>query len=197
MPDINLNLNRLITTQASGYVVDDSYVRGGYRVVTTDSSIWTNAGQDVSDLNYQVELQAKATAGSEASLKVGCLVFDTTAGAYFRCTNASPVTFVESFSGNSDLDAALYVQKGELPTDGSGAIDIASEATLQEALLSSVRVSSDGTSSNLTVTETGSGSDPFMQVILTAADTSVNPSTAANIELRLNLAQNGGDAGSA
>jgi len=139
MPDINLNLNRLITTQASSYVVDDSYVRGGYRVVTTDPAIWTGNGQDVTNANYQAELQAKATAGSEASLKVGCLVFDTTAGAYFRCTNASPVTFVESFSGNSDLDPALYVQKSELPTDGSGAIDIASEATLQDALLSSVR----------------------------------------------------------
>jgi len=196
MPDINLNLNRLITTQASSYVVDDSYVRGGYRVVTTDPAIWTGNGQDVTNANYQAELQAKATAGSEASLKVGCPVFDTTAGAYFRCTNASPVTFVESFSGNSDLDPALYVQKSELPTDGSGAIDIASEATLQEALLSSVRVSSDGTSANLTVTETGSNSDPFMQVILTAADTSADPSTAANIELRLNLAQ-AGDAASA
>lgn len=194
---INLGSESLITTNPFSYIVDDSYVRGGYRVVTTDSSIWTSVGQDVTAPEYQVELQAKATANSEGSLKVGMLVFDTTAGSYFRCTNANVVTFVQVFSGNSDLDPALYVQKSELPTDGSGAIDIASEATLQDALLSSVRVSSDGTSANLTVTETGSGSDPFMQVILTAADTSVNPSTAANIELRLNLAQNGGDAGSA
>lgn len=186
---INLGSESLITTNPFSYIVDDSYVRGGYRVVTTDSSIWTSAGQNVSNPNYQAELQAKATANSEGSLKVGMLVFDTTAGAYFRCTNASPVTFVESFSGNSDLDPALYVQKSELPTDGSGAIDIASEATLQDALLSSVRVDS---SNNLNIafsTETRTPTDPAFRFTVDSG-VDVSSSTPAQISLRLNNAAN-------
>ena len=184
---INLGSESLITTNPFSYIVDDSYVRGGYRVVTTDSSIWTSVSQDVTAPEYQVELQAKATANSEGSLKVGMLVFDTTAGSYFRCTNANVVTFVQVFSGNSDLDAALYVQKSELPTDGSGAIDIASEATLQDALLSSVRVDSSGSLNIAFGVEERTSNDPsFRFVVDSVAD--LNAGTPAQISLKLNTA---------
>ena len=184
---INLGSESLITTNPFSYIVDDSYVRGGYRVVTTDSSIWTSVSQDVTAPEYQVELQAKATANSEGSLKVGMLVFDTTAGSYFRCTNANVVTFVQVFSGNSDLDAALYVQKSELPTDGSGAIDIASEATLQDALLSSVRVdSSNSLNIAFGVGERTSNDPSFRFVVDSVAD--LNAGTPAQISLKLNTA---------
>jgi len=184
---INLGSESLITTNPFSYIVDDSYVRGGYRVVTTDSSIWTSVSQDVTAPEYQVELQAKATANSEGSLKVGMLVFDTTAGSYFRCTNANVVTFVQVFSGNSDLDAALYVQKSELPTDGSGAIDIASEATLQDALLSSVRVDSSNSLNIAFGVEERTSNDPsFRFVVDSVAD--LNAGTPAQISLKLNTA---------
>ena len=184
---INLGSESLITTNPFSYIVDDSYVRGGYRVVTTDSSIWTSVSQDVTAPEYQVELQAKATANSEGSLKVGMLVFDTTAGSYFRCTNANVVTFVQVFSGNSDLDPALYVQKSELPTDGSGAIDIASEATLQDALLSSVRVDSSNSLNIAFGVEERTSNDPsFRFVVDSVAD--LNAGTPAQISLKLNTA---------
>ena len=183
---INLGSETLVTTNPLSYVVDDSYVRGGYRVVTTSAAVWANAS-GVTDPNYQAELHTRAVAGSDASIKTGCLVFDTTAGSYFRCAATSPVTFVESFTGNSDLDAALYVQKSELPTDAGGGIDIASEATLQDALLSSVRVDNSGNLNIAFGVEDRTSNDPsFRFVVDSVAD--LNAGTPAQISLKLNTA---------
>ena len=194
---INLGSEVLVTTNPNSYVVDDSYVRGGYRVVTTDAAVWA-AASGVTDPNYQTELQNKAIANSEASIKTGCLVFDTTAGSDFRCAATSPVTFVESFTGNSDLDAALYVQKTELPTDAGGGIDIASEATLQDALLSSIRVSTDGLqTTNLNVSTSAVPGNTTDALIVNATSAVPATDTAATVTITLNLNAIGGDAGSA
>jgi len=184
---INLGSETLVTTNPLSYVVDDSYVRGGYRVVTTNAAVWA-AASGVTDPTYQAELQNKAIANSEASIKTGCLLFDTTAGAYFRCTATNPaVTFVESFTGNSSLDPALYVQRTELPTDAGGGIDIASEATLQDALLSSVRVDNSGNLNIAFGVEDRTSNDPsFRFVVDSVAD--LNAGTPAQISLKLNTA---------
>jgi hypothetical protein len=185
---INLGSETLVTTNPLSYVVDDSYVRGGYRVVTTDAEVWAAASGVTTNPNYQAELQTRAVAGSEASIKPGCLVFDTTAGSYFRCSATSPaVTFVESFTGNSSLDAALYVQRTEIPTDANGGIDIASEATLQDALLSSVRVDNSGSLNIAFGAEERTSNDPsFRFVVDSVAD--LNAGTPAQISLKLNTA---------
>ena len=195
---INLGSETLVTTNPLSYVVDDSYVRGGYRVVTTSAAVWAAASGDTTNPNYQAELHTRAVAGSEASIKTGCLVFDTTAGSYFRCAATSPVTFVESFTGNSDLDAALYVQKSELPTDAGGGIDIASEATLQDALLSSIRVSTDGLqTTNLNVSTSAVPGNTTDALIVNATSAVLATDTAATVTITLNLNAIGGDAGSA
>lgn len=195
---INLGSETLVTTNPLSYIVDDSYVRGGYRVVTTSAAVW-QAASGVTDPNYQAELQTRAVAGSEASIKTGCLLFDTTAGAYFRCTATSPaVTFVESFTGNSSLDPALYVQRTELPTDAGGGIDIASEATLQDALLSSIRVSTDGLqTTNLNVATSAVPGNTTDALIVNATSAVPATDTAATVTITLNLNAIGGDAGSA
>jgi len=195
---INLGSEVLVTTNPNSYVVDDSYVRGGYRVVTTSAAVWA-AASGVTDPNYQTELQNKAIANSEASIKTGCLLFDTTAGAYFRCTATNPaVTFVESFTGNSSLDPALYVQRTELPTDAGGGIDIASEATLQDALLSSIRVSTDGLqTTNLNVATSAVPGNTTDALIVNATSAVPATDTAATVTIILNLNAIGGDAGSA
>ena len=196
---INLGSETLVTTNPLSYVVDDSYVRGGYRVVTTDAAVWAAASGVTTNPNYQAELQTRAVAGSEASIKPGCLVFDTTAGSYFRCSATSPaVTFVESFTGNSSLDAALYVQRTEIPTDANGGIDIASEATLQDALLSSIRVSTDGLqTTNLNVATSEVPGNTTDALIVNATSAVPATDTAATVTIILNLNAIGGDAGSA
>jgi len=189
-------LETITTPLGSVATHEDIFGKGGYRVITittVDGAAWdaNNAHWGTTDAQVQEAINLLVPTSRR---KVGMLCHDSTSGRYFRQSGSA--TWTETFNNDGSIDLANYVQKSDLPLDGNGDIDIASEATLQDALLSSVRVSSDGTSANLTVTETGSGSDPFMQVILTAADTSVDPSTAANIELRLNLAQ-AGDAASA
>ena len=193
-----ISIGQTITTPLSNVAThEDIFGKGGYRVIsitTVDGAAWdaNNAHWGTTDAQVQEAINLLVPTSRR---KVGMLCHDSTSGRYFRQSGSA--TWTETFNNDGSIDLANYVQKSDLPLDGNGDIDIASEATLQDALLSSVRVSSDGTSANLTVTETGSGADPFMQAVLTAADTSVNPSTAANIELRLNLAQIGGDAGSA
>jgi len=190
-------LETITTPLGSVATHEDIFGKGGYRVITittVDGAAWDagNAHWDTTDAQVQEAINLLVPTSRR---KVGMLCHDSTSGRYFRQSGSA--TWAETFNNDGSIDLANYVQKSDLPLDANGDIDIASEATLQDALLSSVRVSSDGTSANLTVTETGSGADPFMQAVLTAADTSADPSTAANIELRLNLAQIGGDAASA
>lgn len=189
MPSIDLQLNHLETTQTLGYVVEDLYVKGGYRIVATDQAIWASANGNVLDASYQSELQSKAIAGSEGSLKIGCLVFDRTSGSYFRCTSVDPVTFIEAFAGNSNLDPALYVQRNELPLDAiTGAIDIASDAELAEALLDSVRVSGAAGSETVNLTARLSADGEFHPALgtLIVNATAKSGTTPASVEIVLN-----------
>lgn len=192
MADFNLAPIKLISENGDGLpqvAIDGKYVGGGLKTITV-----TGAGSDPSASGY-----ADAVASTVANelptqgLDTGTFVFDTTTSAIFRCIQASPsLQFTREFAGvtPADIDLVGYAKISDLPTDpNTGGIDIASEATLQDALLSSVRVDNSGNLNIAFSTETLGPNDPaFRFTVDSGVDVSL--STPAQISLRLNDAAN-------
>lgn len=175
---------------------EDLFGKGGYRVVsitTVGGAAWdsNNASWGTTDANVQEALNALVPTSRR---KVGMLCFDATSSRYFRQSGSA--TWVETFANDGSIDLANYVQRSELPQDANGAIDIASDAELAEALLSSVRVYADQTT-NLVVTTAeilGNTTDALV-LSITAASPAANQPAALTLTLNTNAI--GGDAGSA
>jgi len=182
-------LETITTPLGSVATHEDIYGKGGYRVIeitTVDGAAWDsgNAHWDTTDAQVQEAINLLVPTSRR---KVGMLCHDSTSGRYFR--QSASASWVETFNNDGSIDLANYVQRSDLPQDANGDIDIASEATLQEALLSSVRVSGTAQSSTANVSfdiENRLAIDPPFRWVFTPANLSTDPPTPANIELRLN-----------
>jgi len=136
-----ISIGQTITTPLSNVAThEDIFGKGGYRVITitsVDGAAWdaNNAHWGTTDAQVQEAINLLVPTSRR---KVGMLCHDSTSGRYFRQSGSA--TWTETFNNDGSIDLANYVQKSDLPLDGNGDIDIASEATLQDALLSSVRV---------------------------------------------------------
>lgn len=127
-------LNEEIRTgNALVYTHEDQFGRGGYVAIATGI---TNAVPTSSAINAQVPT---------SRAKTGMLVFDSSSGYYFRCTNAaSPATWIQVFTASL---SEQYVEFGDLPQTpaGSGNIDLASQASVDAVASTCVRVKPDNT----------------------------------------------------
>jgi len=190
MVDVNISPVKYTSEDGNGLpqvAIDGKYVGGGLKTITV-----TGAGSDPSASGY-----AGAVASTVANelptqgLDTGTFVFDTTTSAIFRCIQASPsLQFTREFAGvtATDIDLVGYAKISDLPADpNTGGIDLASEATLQDAMLSSVRVDNSGILNIAFGTETRTPNDPaFRFVVDSVAD--LNAGTPAQISLKLNTA---------
>jgi hypothetical protein len=183
-----ISIGQTITTPLSSVAThEDIFGKGGYRVITittVDGAAWdaNNAHWNTTDAQVQEAINLLVPTSRR---KVGMLCHDSTSGRYFRQSGSA--TWTETFNNDGSIDLANYVQKSDLPLDANGDIDIASEATLQDALLSSVRVDNSGILNIAFGAEERTSNDPsFRFVVDSVAD--LNAGTPAQISLKLNTA---------
>jgi len=183
-----ISIGQTITTPLSSVAThEDIFGKGGYRVITittVDGAAWdaNNAHWNTTDAQVQEAINLLVPTSRR---KVGMLCHDSTSGRYFRQSGSA--TWTETFKNDGSIDLANYVQKSDLPLDANGDIDIASEATLQDALLSSVRVDNSGILNIAFGAEERTSNDPsFRFVVDSVAD--LNAGTPAQISLKLNTA---------
>ena len=183
-----ISIGQTITTPLSSVAThEDIFGKGGYRVITittVDGAAWdaNNAHWDTTDAQVQEAINLLVPTSRR---KVGMLCHDSTSGRYFRQSGSA--TWTETFNNDGSIDLANYVQKSDLPLDANGDIDIASEATLQDAMLSSVRVDNSGILNIAFGAEERTSNDPsFRFVVDSVAD--LNAGTPAQISLKLNTA---------
>ena len=186
-----LQIGSTITTPLNSVAThEDIYGKGGYRVITittVDGAAWDagNAHWDTTDAQVQEAINLLVPTSRR---KVGMLCHDSTSGRYFRQSGSA--TWTETFNNDGSIDLANYVQRSDLPQDANGDIDIASEATLQEALLSSLRVFevSGGTfTTNLTVGALPLGEGVVGRFdVLSPPDPNTNPPSPTSVRLTLN-----------
>jgi len=183
-----ISIGQTITTPLSSVAThEDIFGKGGYRVITittVDGAAWdaNNAHWNTTDAQVQEAINLLVPTSRR---KVGMLCHDSTSGRYFRQSGSA--TWTETFNNDGSIDLANYVQKSDLPLDANGDIDIASEATLQDALPSSVRVDNSGILNIAFGAEERTSNDPsFRFVVDSVAD--LNAGTPAQISLKLNTA---------
>jgi len=192
-----ISIGQTITTPLSNVAThEDIFGKGGYRVITitsVDGAAWdaNNAHWGTTDAQVQEAINLLVPTSRR---KVGMLCHDSTSGRYFRQSGSA--TWTETFNNDGSIDLANYVQKSDLPLDANGDIDIASEATLQEALLSSVRVTPGAPGQSATVNLSAfegapNPGGPLLTITGVAADPST--STPAQVNILVNTAT-GGDA---
>ena len=192
-----ISIGQTITTPLSNVAThEDIFGKGGYRVITittVDGVAWDagNAHWGTTDAQVQEAINLLVPT---ARRKVGMLCHDSTSGRYFRQSGSA--TWTETFNNDGSIDLANYVQKSDLPLDGNGDIDIASEATLQDELLSGIRVAADQTTNLSATTASVPGNTTDALIVDTTAPVPA-ADVAATMTITLNTNAIGGDAASA
>ena len=192
-----ISIGQTITTPLSNVAThEDIFGKGGYRVITittVDGAAWdaNNAHWGTTDAQVQEAINLLVPTSRR---KIGMLCHDSTSGRYFRQSGSA--TWTETFNNDGSIDLANYVQKSDLPLDANGDIDIASEATLQDELLSSIRVATDQTTNLSATTAAIPGNTTDALIVNTTAPVPA-ASVAATMTITLNTNAIGGDAGSA